>query len=102
MREWSSHAKPGYPVTFGDATASGAALALLISRPYSFRTLGGNVDVHSLKQTRSRIRIGGVGGALSRRAKRPSPNPPPFTFSPPPSPRPWRQINPPPNPSHLP
>src|SRR5258708_36918041 len=82
MREWSSHAKPGYPVTFGDATASGAALALLISRPYSFRTLGGNVDVHSLKQTRSRIRIGGVGGALSRRGDGPFPSPPPSILGP--------------------
>jgi hypothetical protein len=35
MREWS-HATLGYPVTFGDATASGTALAFLISGPYSF------------------------------------------------------------------
>src|SRR3979411_733030 len=54
-----------YPVTFGDATASGTALAFLISSPYSFRTLGGSADVYFLKQIRSRIRI---GGALSRRA----------------------------------
>src|ERR1700738_1032660 len=65
MREWSSHAKLGYPVTFGDATAIGAALAFLISRPYSFRTLGGNADVYFLKQIRSRIRI---RGDLSRGA----------------------------------
>ncbi len=39
MREWSSHAKPGYPVNFGDATAGGTALAFLISRPHGFRTL---------------------------------------------------------------
>src|SRR6266699_1330419 len=73
MRAWSSRGKLGYPVTFGDATASGAALAFLISRPYSFRTLGGSADVHFLKQVRSRIRI---GGALSRRANGPCPSRP--------------------------
>src|ERR1700676_2133250 len=51
--------------TFGDATASGVALAFLISRPYSFRTLGGSADVYFLRQIRSRI---GIGGALSGRA----------------------------------
>jgi hypothetical protein len=39
---------PGYPVTFGDATASGAALAFLISGAYNFRTLGGGADVYFL------------------------------------------------------
>src|SRR5467141_1503531 len=73
MREWSSYARLGYPIAFGDATASGAALALLISRRYSFRTLGGSADVHSLKQISSRIRI---GGALSRRANGPCPSRP--------------------------
>jgi len=29
MREWSSYARLGYPIAFGDATASGAALAFL-------------------------------------------------------------------------
>src|SRR5260370_16199541 len=73
MREWSNHATLGYPVTFGDATASGTALAFLISRPYSFRTLGGSADVHFFKQIRSRIRI---GGALSRRGDGPFAHPP--------------------------
>jgi len=31
LREWSRHAKGGYPATFGDTTASGAALAFLMS-----------------------------------------------------------------------
>src|ERR1700681_4927186 len=61
------------PVADGEATASGAALAFLISRPYSFRTLGGSADVHFLKQIRSRIRI---GSALSGRANGPCPSRP--------------------------
>src|ERR1700682_4496568 len=69
----SSHAKCGYPVTFGDATASGAALAFLMSRRYGARTLGGSADVHFLKQIRSRI---GIDRALSRRANGPCPSRP--------------------------
>src|SRR5258706_1926616 len=65
--------KPGYPVTLGDATANGAALAFLISRRYNFGILGGSADVHFLEQIRSRVRI---GGALSRRADGPCPSPP--------------------------
>src|SRR5258708_33600242 len=72
MREWSSHATLGYPVTFGDAMAS-AALAFLISGAYSFRTLCGSADVHFRRQIRSRI---GIGGALSRRANGPCPSRP--------------------------
>src|ERR1700730_17781770 len=66
MHEWSSHAKFGYP-------ASGGALAFLMSRRYSFRTLGGGADVDFLKQIRSRI---GIGGALSGRANGPCPSRP--------------------------
>src|SRR5712671_6316885 len=73
MREWSSYARLGYPTAFGDATASGAALAFLISGRYSFRALGGSADVHLLKQISSRI---GIGGALSRRANGPCPSRP--------------------------
>ena len=60
-------------LVFGDATASGAALAFLMSRPYSLRTLGGHADVDFLKQISSRI---GIGGALSRRANGPCPGRP--------------------------
>jgi hypothetical protein len=60
MRDSSRHAKLGYPVTFGDAMVGGHALAFLMSRPYSFRTLGGGADVQFRKQTRSHVRIGGA------------------------------------------
>jgi hypothetical protein len=78
--------RPGYPVIFGDAAASGAALAFSMSRPYNFRTLGrfrtlgGYADVSFLTQIRSRIGIG--GGALSRRANGPWPSRPCDLFDP--------------------
>src|SRR5260221_6763590 len=63
----------GYPVTLGDATASAAAMAFVISGGYSFRTLGGSADVDFRRQIRSRI---GIGGALPRRAHGPWPRRP--------------------------
>ena len=78
--------RPGYPVIFGDAASSGAALAFSMSRPYNFRTLGrfrtlgGYADVSLLTQIRSRIGIG--GGALSGRANGPCPSRPCDLFDP--------------------